>query len=125
MFEREDMTKVIIIRAIILSAIISILLFVFFRTNSYKYILGLILGTVISILSFKQIEFTVNKAIYMNPDRAKNYSTRNYILRYLIYFIVLLFTIKIRYFDFLATFVGFTMIKMVIVISAFWEQIRG
>ncbi len=49
MFEREDMTKVIIIRAIILSAIISILLFVFFSTNSYKYILGLILGTIISI----------------------------------------------------------------------------
>lgn len=125
MFEKEDMTKILIKRSIILSLVLSGVLFIFLRSRSLEYILGLYLGTLVSIFSFKQMERTVNRAVFMSPGKARSYSMKNYMFRYLIYFLVLLVTIKIKYLNFLATFLGFTMIKMVIVISAFIDQFKS
>jgi len=108
-------------RAIILSLfIIGISAFVF--DNPKPIILGIIFGTLISILGFKLIHNTINSAVDMTPKRASAYSTMHYLFRYLIYFIVLLVAALADYINFPATILGLLMVKFVILGSGIFDK---
>ncbi len=88
----------------------------FFFKNSKPIISGYIFGTSISILSFFLINDSANKLVRMDPSAAKKRAQVNYILRYLIYFIVLSVAAIADYLNLFATFFGLTMIKNTIYI---------
>ncbi len=81
-------------------------------------IYGYIFGTLISMLGFKLLNNTINKSVLMKPSRASRYSTIHYILRYIIYFIVLLVAVIADYLNFPATILGLMAVKLVIIFSA-------
>ncbi|MBU5255658.1 ATP synthase subunit I [Tissierella praeacuta] len=108
-------------RVMILSLLlIGISVFVFKEPK--PIILGYVFGAIISILSFKLLHNTINKAVEMSPDKASAYSTLQYMLRYLIYFIVLAVAALADYLSFPATVLGLLMVKFVILLSGIFDE---
>lgn len=102
--------------------IIGFSMFIF--KNPKPIMLGYIFGTLISMLGFKLLNNTINKAVLMTPSKASAYSTLHYILRYFIYFIVLTISMLADYLNFPATMVGLLAVKFVIIASAFFDYSR-
>ncbi|NLY45613.1 MAG: hypothetical protein GX053_06445 [Tissierella sp.] len=97
---------------------ISLILF----NDPYSIILGYIFGIIISMLTFKLLDSTINKAIRMTPAKASSYSMLHYFLRYLIYFIVLGVAAIADYLNFPATVLGLLMVKFAIFISTIFDK---
>lgn len=112
--------KVIKRTAIVSLLIIGISAFVF--KDSKPIILGYIFGAIISILGFKLLHNTINKAVEMTPSRASAYSMVHYFLRYIIYFVVLGVAALADYMSFPATVLGLIMIKIVIMVSGIFDK---
>lgn len=114
----------IIKKAIALSFIIIGILAISFKEPK-TYILGMIFGSSISILSFILMALTTRKAVLMEPSKAYGYSVGNYFIRYTIYFVVLLVAAKAEYIDFLTTVLGIFVIKIVILSNAIYDTIKN
>lgn len=116
----NDLVFKILKRTTILSFfVIGFSMFLF--KNPKPIMLGYIFGTLISMLGFKLLNDTINKAVLMKPSRASRYSTLHYILRYFIYLIVLTISILADYLNFPATFAGLLTVKIVIIASAYFD----
>lgn len=116
----NDLVFKILKRTTILSFfIIGFSMFLF--KNPKPIMLGYIFGTLISMLGFKLLNNTINKAVLMEPSRASRYSTLHYFLRYFIYFIVLTISILADYLNFPATMLGLLTVKIVIVATALFD----
>lgn len=109
----NDLVLKIIKRTLIYSLILmGICVFIF---KDWKpIVLGLMFGTVISILTFKLLHNTVNKSVAMEPKRASAYSSGQYAGRFLIYFIVLMVAALADYLNFFSTVIGLVMVRIVI-----------
>ena len=90
----------------------------FLFKNPKPIIYGYIFGALISMLGFKLLNNTINKSVLMKPSRASRYSTLHYVLRYIIYFIVLLVSVIADYLNFPATILGLTAVTFVIIVAA-------
>lgn len=112
-----DVTKRVIISSLF---IIGIMTFIFNEPKSI--ILGYIFGSIISILGFKLLHTTIERAITMSPGKATGYSTAHYMTRYLIYGVVLAVAALADYLNFMATFLGIMMVKIVILLSAVFDK---
>ena len=117
----NDLVFKLIKRAAIISLfIIGIMAFVF--KEPMPIIQGYAFGTIISILGFKLLHNTINKAVEMTPSRASSYSMVHYMLRYLIYGIVLTVSAIADYLNFPATLLGLLIIKIVILGSGILDK---
>ena len=85
-------------------------------------ILGLIFGSIISILSLKLIDNTITKAVKMTPSKATGYTIAHYMARYIIYFIVLLVAAVADYLNLFSTIGGLFTVKFVIIISTIIDK---
>lgn len=112
--------KVVKRTAIISLLIIGITAFVFKEPK--PIILGYIFGAIISILGFKLLHNTINKAVEMTPGKATAYSTAHYMVRYFIYFIVLGVAALADYLNFPAAILGLLMVKFVILGSGIFDK---
>ncbi len=106
--------------SIISLLIIGIIAFIF--KNPKPIILGYIFGAIISILGFKLLHNTISKAVEMSPGRATAYSTVHYMLRFAIYFVVLLVAALADYLNFPAAILGLLMVKIVILGSGIFDK---
>lgn len=100
-------------RAIILLLLI-VGIFAFIFENPKPIMMGLIFGTLISILNFKLLDNTISKAIKMQPNSATIFTIGHYFARYIIYFIVLFVAAKADYLNLIATIAGLFIVKFVI-----------
>ena len=62
----------------------------FFVKDIKHFLIGLVFGTIFSILKLILLEKTLNKALDMSGQKAINYTRIHYTLRYFLTFIVLL-----------------------------------
>lgn len=108
-------------RVCILSLLIMGISFFIFKEPK-PIILGYIFGAIISVLGFKLLANTINKAVEMSPGKATAYSTVHYMLRYLIYFIVLLVAALADYLNFPSAVLGLLMVKFVILGSGIFDK---
>ncbi len=108
-------------RAIIVSFFIMGFSFFIFK-NPKPIVQGYFFGLIISMLSFKLLDNTINRAVKMAPERSKAYTMLHYILRYLIYFIVLAVAGLADYLNFPATILGLLMIKFTIIVSTILDK---
>lgn len=106
--------------AIISLFIIGIMAFVF--KDPMPIISGYSFGTIISILALKLLHNTIDKAVDMTPSRASAYSMTHYMLRYVIYAVVLGSAALADYLNFLATLLGLLMVKFVILGSGIFDK---
>lgn len=85
-------------------------------------ILGLVFGSIISILSFKLMDNTITKAVNMPPGKATGYTVTHYFARYIIYFFVILVAAKAEYLNLLSTIGGLSAVKFIIIASAIFDK---
>lgn len=117
----NDIVMKIIKRVLVVSLLlIGISFFIFKDYKSVIY--GYIFGMLISILGFKLLHTTINRAVEMSPKKAMAYSTVHYMLRYLIYFVVLSVAALADYLNFLATILGLMMVKFTIIASGVFDK---
>lgn len=117
----NDLVFKITKRTVIISLFfIGIMTFVF--KEPMPIIQGYIFGTIISILGFKLLHNTINKAVEMTPGRASSYSMVHYFLRYIIYGVVLAVSALANYLNFPATLLGLLMVRFIILGSGILDK---
>ncbi|MCT4607177.1 MAG: ATP synthase subunit I [Marinisporobacter sp.] len=99
------------------TVIILCLGFVVFIKNSLPMILGLIFGTLISMLNFRTLALTLEKAVHMNPRQAQVYAGSRYFIRYITNGVVIFVGIKADYLNVIGVIIGLVMIKIIILIT--------
>ena len=85
-------------------------------------ILGLVFGSIISILSLKLMDNTISKAVKMSPSKATGYTIAHYFARYIIYFVVLVVAALADYLNLLSTVGGLFTAKFVIILSSIFDK---
>lgn len=97
-------------------------IFAFAFKEPKAIILGLVFGSIISLLSLKLIDNTISKAVKMSPSKATGYTIAHYLARYIIYFIVLLVAAAADYLNLLSTLGGLFTVKFVIIFSSIFDK---
>lgn len=92
-------------------AIASAALLIGLKAAATPFILGLILGSAISVLTFMLLANTIVKASFMTPGSAQLYMGANYFVRYAIIAIVLFISTKMPYLNVFATAIGVLQVK--------------
>lgn len=113
-----------IIKLTIAISLVIVGLLAFFIEEPKVYVLGMIFGSSISVLSFILMGITTSKAVKMEPSKAYGYAVRNYFIRYIIYFSVLLVAALADYINLFTTILGLFMIKIVILSTAICDNIK-
>lgn len=104
---------------------------VFIATSLYLFkapmpiVNGYIFGGIISILNFKLLHNTINRVIFMAPEKANMHSRIHYAIRYMIYFIVLTIGALAPYLNFITTIFGVFIVKIVIIGSTVFDKDFG
>lgn len=106
----KDFTLKYIKGAIIL-AIVSTLIIVIFFGLRVDLLLGLYLGTLISVLFFRLMYINALKAVEKDARSSKRFTINNYFIRLILYGIILFVAYKNPNLNFYTTAIGFTMIK--------------
>jgi len=78
------------------------------------FLLGLIFGTLISMLNFRALALTLEKAVTMPPGKAQVYTSSRYFIRFMTNGIVIFVSIKAGYINVLGTIIGLIIIKLVV-----------
>ncbi len=78
------------------------------------FVLGLIFGSAISALNFKELAVTLKKAITMPPAKAQTFATTKYFFRYIVTAVVIFVSIVAPYINVIGTIIGLIMIKFII-----------
>ena len=89
-------------------------LLVSLQGKAIPYVLGLILGSAISVLLFMLLANTIVKASFMDPGKAQLYTGSQYIVRMSIMAVVLYISTQVSYLNVFATAVGIFMVKAVL-----------
>lgn len=114
----QKIIKRIVIVNLILIGIILILV-----PSPKKYILGLMFGSIINILNFRLMSLTLSKSTKMPQHKVMPYVTANYMVRYIIYGIVLTISVVADYLSLFTVIIGFFMVKAVIISDTFFDII--
>ena len=105
--------------------------FAVFIREPLPFILGLVFSTLISMLNFRNLALTMEKAVQMSPRRAQAYASSHYFLRLFLSGAVIYVSIKADYLHVLGAAIGLVLIKVVILTTnlfkdiSFFKQIFG
>lgn len=86
----------------------------FLTKSPLPFLMGLLLGTIISILNFRLAALALERAVKLSPRRAGIYVSSRYMIRYFIIGTVLYISIKADYINILGTIIGIITLKLVI-----------
>ncbi|KAB3539708.1 ATP synthase subunit I [Alkaliphilus pronyensis] len=107
--------------ALLLNGLFCIIALVFLE-NPITFVVGVIFGTTFSLLNFRLLYLTLNKAVHMPPPKAQAYATSRYLLRYTITGIVIFISLKADYINILGTIAGLVSLKLVILKSELFNS---
>ena len=113
-------------RVVIVSCLLSLLIAaiaLLFVADKLKFAYGLFFGSGISILMFLQTANALSKASGMAPNQAQKYVASRYIIRMLIYGVVLFVSLKADYINVIATVIGFLTVKVAVLFLSFFKKI--
>jgi len=113
MSETWDLRMKIYKYTLIVAAIVAGISF-FFVDGYIKFLTGLVFGTLISMLNFGLLAKTVEKAVTMDPEKAKVYMSSRYSIRFFLYGAVIYISVVADYINVLGTIVGILNIKGII-----------
>lgn len=117
-------TQVKIVKAMLIFNIIIAGLSYFIFNPWVPFITGLFFGTIISILNFRLLSITLEKAVYMLPEQAQKYTTSRYFIRYLLYGAVIFISLKAEYINVLGTILGLISLKLAILKAELFNDLQ-
>lgn len=103
----------IAVKAVAVSTVIAVLSF-FLLKESKTFIAGLAVGTGLSLLHFRQMGISMEKAVHMNPVSAQRYAAIQYFIRFLTMGAVLYLSIRSRHVNYVGVIIGLLVLKFVI-----------
>lgn len=106
---------------VLVVAVIAILII---ADSPKPYIYGLLFGMVINLLNFRLMTLSIKKALSLNPAKAQGYAVGNYLVRYLIYGIVLYIAATADYLNLLSVIIGFFTVKLIIISDTFFDLLK-
>lgn len=124
MLYKDDRLVPQVVKRVIIFTLIVIGILFFTVKNPKPYVLGLIFGSLISILSFRLMELSTKKAVNMAPNKAYNYAIGQYFIRYSIYFVVLVIAALADYLNIFTVLLGLIMVKIVILSDTIYDTIK-
>lgn len=86
-------------------------------------LVGLLFGTLISMLNFRALALTLEKAVTLPPAKAQTYAGSRYFLRFLLNGLVIFVSIKADYINVIGTIIGLIIIKLVILKTNLFNDI--
>lgn len=98
----------------IITAAVAAVVFSAFVRPVLPFLLGLLFGTLISMLNFRALALTLEKAVTMPPAKAQVYASSRYFIRFMTNGIVIFVSIKADYLNVLGTIIGLIIIKVVV-----------
>ncbi|SMP52340.1 ATP synthase subunit I [Anoxynatronum buryatiense] len=78
------------------------------------FLTGVFFGTAVSLLNFRLLYLTIQRAVTMHPERARKYTVSRYMIRYVLTTLVILISIRSPDIHALGTIIAMVMIKIVI-----------
>lgn len=114
----------VIKRALVL-LVVGIVLILIVTNDPKPYIYGLVFGMTINILNFRLMSLSIKKALSLSEGGAQKYTMGNYLVRYVIYGIVLYIATIADYIELLTVILGFFTVKVIIISDTFLDQIRS
>ncbi|WP_427337915.1 ATP synthase subunit I [Caloranaerobacter sp. DY30410] len=121
----QDNTQSKIIKRVFILTILIIGVFFLVFPEPKPYIYGIIFGASINVLNFRLMSLTLEKAVKMSNNKIMPYVVGNYMIRYLIYGIVLTISAIADYINFYSTVLGLFMVKIIIIFDTFYDIIKG
>ena len=101
-----------------------ILLVVLIIFGNYTGAYGLTFGTVMAVLNFYLLAGTLEKSVQMDPQKARVFAASHYMVRYALFFLILLIAMKRADMDFLWAVVGLLVPKAVIFGGNFYDLLK-
>lgn len=114
MQNHRALLKAVTVRSLMLSAVFAIIFLILFRSGAPPYLLGLLFGTVLGILNFRQLGATIEKAVAMAPAKAQSYATIHYFIRFSLVAVAIMVSILSEQIQVLGTVAGLLTVKLVI-----------
>ncbi|QIB27657.1 ATP synthase subunit I [Caloranaerobacter azorensis] len=121
----QDNIQYKIIKRVFILTILIIGVFFLVFPEPMPYIYGIIFGATINVLNFRLMSLTLEKAVGMSNNKIMPYVVGNYMVRYLIYGIVLTISAIADYINFYSTVLGIFMVKTIIISDTFYDIIKG
>ncbi len=119
----ENYFGTIIKRSIILIVVALAVMAVAFKEPK-PYLYGMLFGSIINILNFRLMYLSTKKAMALNMKGAQVHIVVNYLIRYMIYGLVLIVAVKADYMSLYTVILGLFVVKIVILSDAFYDTIR-
>ena len=113
----QALLKAVTLRSLMLSAVFAIIFLILFRSGAPHYLLGLLFGTALGILNFRQLGATIDKAVAMSPAKAQTYATIHYFIRFSLVAVAILVSILSEQIQVLGTVAGLLTVKLVIYVT--------
>lgn len=114
MQNHRALLQAVTLRSLMLSAVFAIIFLILFRSGAPPYLLGLLFGTVLGILNFRQLGVTIEKAVAMAPAKAQSYATVHYFIRFSLVAVAIMVSILSEQIQVLGTVAGLLTVKLVI-----------
>lgn len=107
-----------VFKYVLLMDILAILVFFLLGKLDQPILVGILFGTLFSILNFSLLALTLDKAVEMGPEKAQLYASSRYFLRMGITALIVIISLKADYINTIGTIVGLIMPKMAIILSS-------
>lgn len=91
----------------------------FFVENILYWIIGIVAGTIISVIKVIMLYKTLDKAVDMSPEDAKNYTRSRYTFRMVLSIVLVIVAIKIPYVNVIGVIVGLLLVQPAVYIVNF------
>lgn len=85
---------------------------IFFVTDIAAWTIGIVLGLVIAILKLRVMTLTITKALAMPENKAKSYTQKHYMLRYVLTGLILVIAVVTPGINTVGVFMGLVSMKI-------------
>ena len=108
-----------IAKGVLIFNLIALAIFFIISALNMKIFLGLIFGTIISVLNIILLAKSIEKSVTMPANKAQIYTTSTYLLRMFIVAIVLIVSVKVPNLSLIGVVIGLISPKFVILLKPF------
>lgn len=118
----QALLRTIVRNSLLLASGFGIVFLVIFRSGAPPYLLGLVFGTALGVLNFKQLGATLEKAVTMTPAKAQTYVSIHYFIRFSLVAVALVVSIASDQIHILGMAAGLLTVKMVIYMTQLFSE---
>ena len=93
--------------------LIALVVGLFFAGNKIYWIVGIVLGTVASLIKVYMLERTLDKAVDMDPKNANNYTRANYTMRLVVSVVIVVLACIVEQINVVGVLIGLLLVQPV------------